>query len=339
MMRSVLLMLGAVALLLQPVAAHAKTIKLATLAPKGSPWHEILVDMAAEWEAAAGGKLKVRIYPGGVLGDEPDLMRKMAIGQIDGAMVTSTGLTQLVPDMWVFGMPLIVRDYSELDYLRDRIGPGLKKQFLKKGFVVLNWGEAGWVRFFSNAPVVTPDDLRKIKLFVWAGDPAIEDAWRAARFKVVPLPVTELFSALQSGMVDAYSTTSVASLSFQWFGMAPYMTDMNWAPLVGGTIIRRDSWEELPAAVRVKMLASAAKAGRRFSERTRRFEAEAVKVMQENGLTVVKVTPEALRLWEEGAEGAGKIIRERFVSRELAENARWLLTEYRTRIAQPGQGN
>jgi len=339
MMRSVLFALGIAALLSSPLAAQAKTIKLATLAPKGSPWHEILLDMAAEWEEAGGGELKVRIYPGGVLGDEPDLMRKMAIGQIDGAMVTSAGLTQLVSDMWVFGMPMMVRTYGELDYLRGQIESGLKQQFHEKGFVVLNWGEAGWVRFFSNAQVVTPDDLRRIKLFVWAGDTVLEDAWRAERFKIVPLPATELFPALQSGMVDAYSTTSVASLSFQWFGMAPYMIDLNWAPLVGGTIIRLESWNKLPEAVRTKMLAAAEKAGRRFRERTRSFEEDAVKVMVENGLTVTQLTPEALEQWEKGAKGAGEIIRERYVNRELAARARQLLAEYRSRIARPGQGN
>ena len=225
MMRSVLLVLGLIAFLSSALPAHAETLKLATMAPKGSPWHEILLDMAAEWEAAAGGALKMRIYPGGVLGDEPDLMRKMAIGQIDAAMVTSTGLTQLVPDTWVFALPMMIRTYEELDYLRDRIGPDLKARFREQGFVVLNWGEAGWVRFFSNRRVETPDDLRRLKLFVWAGDPVLEDAWRKKAFDIMPLPATELFSALQSGMVDAYSTTAVASLSFQWFGMAPFMVD------------------------------------------------------------------------------------------------------------------
>jgi len=336
MMRSILLALGLITFLSPALPAHAETIKLATMAPRGSPWHEILLDMAAEWEAAAAGGLKVRIYPGGVLGDEPDLMRKMAIGQIDAAMVTSTGLTQLVPEVWVFALPMMIRTYEELDYLRDRIGPDLKARFREQGFVVLNWGEAGWVRFFSNRRVETPDDLRRLKLFVWAGDPVLEDAWRKEAFDIVPLPATELFSALQSGMVDAYSTTAVASLSFQWFGMAPFMVDLNWAPLVGATIIRLDRWQAFPEALQHKIQAAAEKAGRRFRERTRSFEAEAVKVMQANGLTVTGVPPEAYAQWEMGARGAGEIIRSRFVSQHLAERARRLLTEYRAGHAQPG---
>jgi len=339
MMRSVLCAIGIAALLCGPVAAQPKTIKLATLAPKGSPWHEILLDMAAEWEAAAGGELKVRIYPGGVLGDEPDLIRKMAVGQIDGAVVTAAGLTRLVPDMWVFGQPMIVRTYSELDYLRDGIETELKSQFRDRGYIVLNWGEAGWVRFFSNTRVVTPDDLRGIKLFVWAGDAAMEGAWRAERFKIVPLPATELFSALQSGMVDAYATTSVASLSFQWFGMAPYMLDLNWAPLVGGTIIRLESWNEFPEPLQTKMLAAAETAGRRFRERTRAFEAEAVQVMVANGLKVTATTPEILDLWEAGAQSAREMISRQYVSPQLAARAQALLAGYRAGSASSAKSN
>ena len=321
------------------VSAQAKTIKLATLAPKGSPWHEILLDMAAEWEGAAGGDLKVRIYPGGVLGDEPDMMRKMAIRQIDAAMVTNTGLVKLVPDIWVFVLPMMVRSYSELDFLRAQVGPDLKKQFLAKGYVVLNWGEAGWVRFFSRQPIATPDDLRQMKLFTWAGDPVLENAWRVEGFDVVPLPATDLFTALQSGMVDAYSTTAVASLSFQWFGLAPHMLDLNWAPLVGATLIRVESWEQFPGQVRAKMLAAAEKAGQRFRERTRAFEDEAVRVMVDNGLTVTRMPPDALARWEAGARRAAEVIRAEYVDETLAERSRRLLEDYRGGLASSVPAN
>lgn len=339
MIRSVLLALGILATLSPAMPAGAGTIKLATMAPRGSPWHEILLDMAKEWEAAGAGQLTVRIYPGGVLGDEPDLMRKMSIGQIDAAMVTTTGLTQLVPDIWVFALPMMIRTYDELDYVRDRIAPDLEVQFRNRGFVVLNWGEAGWVRFFSRRRVETPDDLRRLKLFVWAGDSVLEDAWKNQAFNIVPLPATELFSALQSRMVDAYSTTAVASLSFQWFGMAPYMVDLNWAPLVGATIIRLDSWQALAEPVQQKLQAAADKAGRRFRERTRAFEAEAVRVMESHGLTVTPVSPEAYAQWERGAQGAREIIRNRYISPQLAERTQRLLTDFRTGSAQSGQHN
>jgi TRAP-type C4-dicarboxylate transport system substrate-binding protein len=338
MMRTIIATLGMAAILVT-APAQAKTIKLATLAPKGSPWHEILLDMAAEWEAAAGGDLKVRIYPGGVLGDEPDVMRKLAIRQIDAAMVTNTGLVKLVPDIWVFVLPMMVRSYSELDFLRAQIGPDLKERFLAKGYVVLNWGDAGWVRFFSRRPIATPDDLRQLKLFTWAGDPTLENAWRQEGFDVVPLPATDLFTALQSGMVDAYSTTAVASLSFQWFGLAPYMLDLKWAPLVGATLIRVDSWERFPQSVRARMMAAAERAGQRFRERTRAFEDEAVRVMTENGLNVTPLTPQALAAWETELAGAAKLVGDRYVDPVLVARSRRLLEHYRGGLASSAPAN
>ena len=336
MKRSFLTVIGAAIILVSlavATAAPAETIKLATLAPKGSPWHEILKDMAAEWEAAGEGRFDVRIYPGGVLGDEPDLMRKMAIGQIDGAMITTVGLTLAVPDFWIFQMPMLFQSYAELDYVRDRLAPEFAAKLRKKGFVMLNWGEAGWVRFFSNRPVVTTDDLRRIKLFVWAGEPGPVAHWKKEGFQPVPLPVPELFTALQSGMVDAYATTSVASLSFQWFGLAPHMIDLKWGVLVGGTILRVKVWDKLPRGVQDKMRVAAKKAGVRFRERTRSFEIEAVRVMERNGLTVHKVPPAALAVWEAAARRSYGVVVGPYVSPQFAERAMRLRDEFRSTLA------
>jgi TRAP-type C4-dicarboxylate transport system substrate-binding protein len=205
--------------------------------------------------------------------------------------------------------------------------------------VVLNWGDAGWVRFFSDRPIVTPGDLKKLKLFTWAGDPALENAWRKAGFDIVPLAATDLFTALQSGMVNAYSTTAVASLSFQWFGLAPHMLDLNWAPLVGATLIRVDSWERFPQAVRAKMLASAERAGRRFRERTRSFEDEAVKVMVENGLSVTPLTSQAMPQWEAELADAAKFLGAKYVDPALLERSRSLLEDYRGELASSAPAN
>ncbi|MEE8445245.1 MAG: TRAP transporter substrate-binding protein DctP, partial [Alphaproteobacteria bacterium] len=267
-------------------------------------------------------------------GDEPDLMRKMAIGQIDGAMITTAGLTLAVPDFWIFQMPMLFQSYAELDYVRDRLAPDFAAKLRKKGFVMLNWGEAGWVRFFSNQPVVTTDDLRRIKLFVWAGDPGPLAHWKKEGFRPVPLPVPELFSALQSGMVDAYATTSVASLSFQWFGLAPHMTDLKWGVLVGGTVMRVKVWDRLPKAVWDKMMVAAKKAGVRFRERTRSLEAEAVRVMQRNGLTVHKVPPADQAVWEAAARRSDRVVVGPFVSPQFAERAMRLRDEFRGALAE-----
>ena len=134
-------------------------------------------------------------------------------------------------------------------------------------------------------------------------------------------------------MVDAYSTTAVASLSFQWFGLAPHMLDLNWAPLVGATLIRIDSWEQFPESVRAKMLASAERAGQRFREKTRAFEDEAVRVMKEHGLSVTPLTSKALADWEAELAGAAEFLGNQYVDPALVEQSRRLLEDYRGGLA------
>ena len=333
MKRTFLPLIAALAVFAASATVSAQTIKLGTLAPKGSPWYEVLVDLKADWEAASNGSIKVTIFPGGTLGDEPDMMRKMAIGQIQASMVTATGLSMVAPEIWALQMPMMIGSYEELDYIRDRLAPEFEAALLKKNLVVLNWGEAGWVRFFSNEPMRTPEDLRKLKLFVWAGDSVIYEAWKDAGANAVPLPVPELYSALNSGMVDAYSTTSVASLSFQWFGLAPHMMDLKWAPLVGATVIRADVWRKIPKDLRAKMLAASHRAGRRFRELTRSFEQDAVGVMQEHGLTVHELTPREVALWEEAAKLSYPTIVKNFLSPELVERTLLLRQEFRRKLA------
>lgn len=221
----------------QPAIA-AQTIKLGTLAPDGSVWHLALQDMAASWEEISRGEIKVRIYPGGIVGDDADAVRKMRIGQLHAAGITGQGLSQIDADMRVFQTPMLLESDGELDYVRERVGPKLEERLQQKGFKVLSWNDVGWVYLYSKEPVVSPDDLRAMKLWVWAGDAVWAEALKSIGHHPVPLPATDIHMALQSGLIDAFSTTPVAALSYQWFGQAPHMTRMKWAPLTGAIIIR-----------------------------------------------------------------------------------------------------
>jgi TRAP-type C4-dicarboxylate transport system substrate-binding protein len=167
-------------------AASAQTIKLGTLAPKGSPWFDNLQDMASDWGEASNGSIRVRIYPGGSIGDEQDMVRKMQIGQLQGAVLTAEGLSIIVPEVLALQMPMIFKTDGELDYARDALTPELEALFEERGYKILNWGDIGWVRLFARDPAVTVEDLGKQKLFTWAGDrdiqrPAIRPDRRALR--------------------------------------------------------------------------------------------------------------------------------------------------------------
>ena len=313
--------------------ASAQTIKLGTLAPKGSPWYDILQDMAADWTEISGGKVKVRIYPGGSIGDENDMLRKMVIGQLQGAILTSEGLGRIVPELRVLQLPMWYRSDEELDYVRDGLKSDIEALFEQRGFKVLNWGDIGWIRLFARNPVSTPADLEPMKLFCWAGDQTICDAWVMQGFNPVPLAMTDIFSGLQSGMIDAVFTAPVPALSYQWFGLAANMTDVKVVKMIGATIVTLKAWEKIPAEARAGILQSADRAGRLSEERIRGFEDESIRVMREHGLTVQTLTPEGYEIWEVRMRDSYPTLLDGHVPPELVARARRLRDEYRGRSA------
>src|SRR5438034_8280854 len=307
----ILLCLGALLARAIPASAAQDTliVKLGTSAPEGSSWDQIFKEMGENWKQATGGAMVLRIYPGGVLGDEPDLVRKMRVGQIQAAALTAAGLSGIDASVAALQVPMMYRSYDELDYVREHLRPALEKRLLEKDFVVLNWGDAGWVMFFAREPFATPDDVRKMKLFVWAGDNDAVELWKTAGFHPVPLPATEILTGLQTGLINAFDTTPLLALSSQWFGLAPYMLDLKWAPLVGATVVTRKAWERVPAEARPFLLKTAAEAGERLRSDIRAANDQAIEAMKKRGLTIVPLTPQAEAAWRKVAEAAYPKIR------------------------------
>ena len=164
------------------------TIRLGTLAPSGSSFHTALVEMREKWRDASGGNLKLTIYPDGTQGGEADMVRLMRAGVLTAGMFTVVGLSEI--DSSVGGlsfMPLTFRSWDEYDYVLDKLSPRLEKLLLDKGFVVLFWGDAGWVRFFSKTPAIRPDDFKQLKMFTWAGDAYQVDLMKSLGYHPVPL--------------------------------------------------------------------------------------------------------------------------------------------------------
>jgi TRAP-type transport system periplasmic protein len=321
------------ATVLQAAPDAPPVIKMGTTAPDGSSWHQIFKEMGEKWRQAPGGGVVLRIYPGGVLGDEPDLVRKMRVGQIQAAALTTTGLSEIDKSVAALQIPMMFRSYDELDQVRERLRPTLEKRLEDKGFVVLNWGDAGWVMFFAKEPFATPDDVKRMKLFVWAGDNDAIEIWKAAGFQPVPLPSTEILTGLQTGLINAFDTTPLLALSSQWFGLAPHMLDLRWAPLVGATVVSKTAWERLPREARPDLLKAAEEAGRRLKEDIRQANDKAIDAMKERGLKVIPVTPAIEDAWQRAAASAYPRIRGGIVPATMFDEVKRLRDEFR---AAPG---
>ncbi|MHB9061437.1 MAG: TRAP transporter substrate-binding protein, partial [Desulfobacteria bacterium] len=270
---------------------------MATLAPEGSSWFRVLQEMGEEWRKASDGAVTLRIYPGGVAGDEDAMIRKMRIGQIQAAAITGIGLAYLEPSFYALHIPMMYASDEEFDSVRDRYAPVLERKMEEKGFVVLNWGDAGWVHFFSKTPVITPAEAKALKLFQWSGDTNLVQLYKETGFHPVPLSTNDLLPGLQTGMVNGFTSTPLVALAFQWFGLAPHMADLRYAPLTGATVIEKRAWEKIPPGLRPKLLDASRRAGLRLRAEIRRLNKEALGVMVKNGLKVHRVPPEIQAQW------------------------------------------
>jgi TRAP-type C4-dicarboxylate transport system substrate-binding protein len=307
----------AVLFLGQPAEAKTIKIKLATLAPDGSVWNELLKDLARDWEEASGGRVALRIYPGGVAGDEPVVMKKMAIDNYNAALISSQGLSAISKPARVFTIPRMLRNNEELDKALHALAPELEQELAAKGYIVLFWADAGWVKFFVPTPDADIESVRKVKLFSWAGDSEGLELWRSAGFNVVPLPATELITALKTKLVDAFDTMPYYALMSQAYRHTDYMIDMKWAPLPGALIITKASWDRIPADLQPVLKAKAAEYADRFRTETRRMAKDAVDAMTERGLKVVTPTPAELEQWDREAKAAYPKIRGFYVSEAM----------------------
>ncbi|MEX2649063.1 MAG: TRAP transporter substrate-binding protein DctP [Alphaproteobacteria bacterium] len=315
-------------------AALGRTLKLGTIAPKDSAYYDILRDMGEDWKRISGGELELRIYTSGV-GDESDILRAMNLGQFQMAAISGGGLPDLIPELRALQMPMMLASDEERDYVGRRVHPELERLAEERGYKILGWVPTGWLYFYTNEPVVTPEDLKRLKVFAWAGNSGYIEAWKASGFHPVPLPVTEVLTALQTGLIDAIAVPPLAALSFQWFGSANHMTDVKWVSLEGAIIMPAKIWREFPADVQPALLASAQQAVARLAASLRQWSDDAVVAMRGHGLVVHAVPSEVVHQWEQAARAGYPRLIGNLVAPKWAREVERLRDEYRTLHAAP----
>jgi len=326
----ILFSLSLLAIVALPRAASAVTFKLASLAPDRSVWASVLSEMAAEWKEATDGRVTMRIYPSGVAGDDPDVVRKMRIGQLHAGTITQAGLTEIDPAFNLFNTPLFFESYEEYFYVIEQIQPALEKLLNDRGFVLLHWAHGGWVHLFATKKVESVADLKRLKLFVWAGSDRMVRWWKNAGYKPVPLAFTDVATALQTGMVEAMPNTPLAALSFQSYRNTPFMLGMGFAPFLGATLVTTTAWNRLDATDRQAIMASVDKAAERFRTEVPEQDAQAIIEMEKRGLDVISVEdPALMQQWHAEAEKFAAAMREDFVPAEIYDLAVEARQKYR----------
>ncbi|HUX21220.1 MAG TPA: TRAP transporter substrate-binding protein DctP [Spirochaetia bacterium] len=307
---------------------YALTIKIGTVAPAGSPWDDILHTMSGRWEGISGGAIQVVIYPGGIAGGESDMIRKMRIGQLQGAALTQLALGRIVPDILALNIPFLITSDSQFNYLLGKTRGYFEKRFDVAGYKLLAWSSAGWVHFFSTKPISSPSDLRKLRLGVPAGDDALLTAWRSLGFNAISLPIPDIMTGLQSGMIDAFYSPPSAAVVFQWFRGALHMSSFKVTPVIVGLVIDNRAWDSIPKELRPELLRTMQGVESALKTASANMDSAAIAAMTGHGLVVDPVSPADEAQWHDLAAAGAKLVVGKLISKESLGLVEGYLNDY-----------
>ena len=308
------------------LSAKKIIIKMASLAPEGTVYHGMLIEMGQQWKKATNGEVILRVYPGGIIGDERDMIRKIRLGQFHAAAVSTEGLHEINPDVYVFALPLVYDNYDDVEWMRSQMDDRIRTGMIENGFELLTWADVGWVHHFSTEPVILPDDLKKLKMFVWAGGYKAAELWKKGGFQPVPLASTDIMPGLQTGLIQSASTVPIFALSQQLFGIANYLLDMKWGLLTGALIVDSKTWNRIKPEYQKEMVSIAKRIIDSKKDIIRDGGEAAIAAMEEYGLKVHRQTPDELKSWKDFVSSWEDEIRGGYIPVELYDTVQEIMS-------------
>jgi len=275
-------------------AEKSLIIKIATLAPEGSSWMKSINALNAEVMKKTENRVQFRIYPGGVLGDEKDVLRKMKIGQIQGAVLTSGGLSAIFKEVDVLQVPFLFNNYEETDFILNKMDAFFRKGVEENGFALLGWSEAGFLYLMSTIPISSVADLKKGKVWIWEESPMSKAIFDEAGVKAIPLSIPDVLVGLQTGLVDVVYVPPTAAISLQWFTKVKYMSDVPLVYLVGGIVVKKETFKGVSPSDQNLILETCHHYLDQLKAVTRNENQDAIKVMTKQGVKIITPSKEQI---------------------------------------------
>lgn len=305
-------------------AAGTTTIRMASLAPAGSSWDKVFRAWGNSLKQQTGGAVQFQFFPGGVAGDERDVIRKMKLGQMDAGGFTSIGLGQIARPVSILQMGGVVENYKQLNYVRDTLGPDFEVMFQKEGYRLLGWGDAGFGRIFSKKPILKPEDYKTARPWVPREDPTMPEFMKIIGANGVPLGIPEVFPALQTGMIDTVVASALAAVALQWFRYVTHMSkDANIA-IVGATLVREELFKTIAPDHQKVLLDTGKKAHAALIAQVQTEDLKAYKTLIGRGVVEFDSmgTPAQKEVWTKVNDELLKRLTGRLWSKELLEKVK-----------------
>ena len=282
-----------------PFGAGAQTLKIATIAPDGTSWMAEMRNGAKQIAARTEGRVKFKFYPGGVMGNDTIVLRKIRIAQLHGGAIMGGGLAAIYPDANIYSLPFAFRSYDEVDYVRRRMDALIGEGLREKGFVSFGLAEAGFTYLMSNRPIRTVGNLKGQKVWLPAGDRVGAAALKAFKVSPIPLPLTDVLTGLQTGLVDTVINSPIGHIALQWHTRVKYLTDTPLLYVYSLLVIDRKAFHRLRPGDQAIVREVMEGASRRVNRRNRQGNESARQALRRQGIVFVTVSQENWEQWRQ----------------------------------------
>lgn len=312
--------------------AQEYTIKFATLATEGMTWLNVMREYDEAVRKESGGRVGFKIYPGGVQGEDKDVLRKIRLGQLHSAGITGFGLGEIVPMLRILDAPFLFQNHAEIDYLYDALDGEFRRALEEQGFVLLGWAEVGFVYVFTNGPVRAPSDMNGVKMWMWEGDPIAEATFKAFGVSPIPLGIADVLTSLQTGLINGAYASPLAAVGLQWHTRVKYMLDVPLANAAGAVVMSKKKFDAMPPDVRDIVLRNGEKYMTMLTKKSREDNNRAIETLRKSGIQVIDVTSEKAHqeYRQAGKKARRDLVGKGLFSQQFLDRVEKLLADFRT---------
>ncbi|MFZ5515105.1 MAG: TRAP transporter substrate-binding protein DctP [Candidatus Zhuqueibacterota bacterium] len=318
--------------------AHAQKyqIKFASLAPDGSTWMKVMRELDQAIREKTNNEVGFKLYPGGVAGDEKDVLRKIRLGQLHSAGFTGVGLGEIYPAVRILDSPFLGRNYEEVDYIANLFYDKFAAGFEKNGYILLGWADVGFVYIFTNTPVHSLDDMKRVKMWMWEGDPVAEATFKAMGVNPIPLSVIDVMMALQTKMVDGVYISPMAMIALQWFTQVKYMMEVPLTNAAGAVLISKRMFDSMPQSYQTLVKETSRGYFKTLLDLSRKENIESIKTLKANGIQMVPPPPEEqMNFFYEKGRQARRLMVGALYPLELVDDVEKALADFRSQSNRP----
>ena len=311
--------------------ARAQTlVKFATLAPEGSTWMKAMRQFTVEASSRTGGRVKFKIYAGGVSGDEKDVVRKIRLGQLQAGGFTGVGLGEIAPEARLLDTPFLFKNAKEIDHVYKALDADFRKIFESRGYVLLGWAEVGNVNIFSNIPVMKPQDLRNVKMWLWEGDPIAEAMFEALKVKPIPLSVMDVMTSLQTGMLNGVYGSPLSVIALQWFSRMKYVLSLPITNASGAAVMSKKTFDLLAKEDQKIIMELGGKHFRELTLQSRKDNEQSIAILKAKKLVFTEPAgPAVIAEFERAGQEARLSLTGKLYPKELLEKVESALKTFR----------